>query len=140
MHQLAILAAAALVNSHAPAATLQVVVTGLRSTRGMLHACLTRSPAHFPDCKSDPAAITQSSPGTNGTITFRGVPPGRYALAVFHDANANRKLDTVLGIPREGFAFSRNPAIRFGAPRFEEVSIEIAPGFARSSVRLQYVL
>ena len=131
---------AALLMTRLPTATLQVELSGVRDQRGMIHACLTQSPAHFPDCKSDPAAIMQTIPGTRRELLFRGVAPGRYALAVFHDENANRKLDTFLGVPREGFGFSRNPTIRFGAPRFDKVTIELAPGFARTSVRLQYLL
>ena len=123
-----------------PSTTLEIDVTGLRNQRGVLHACLTRNPAHFPDCKSDRAALMQTVPGTARAIVFRGVPPGNYAVALFHDANANKKLDTFMGIPREGFGFSRNPKIRFGPPRFDKVSIELAPGLARASVRLQYLL
>ena len=137
---LALLFGAPLLAASVPAANLEIDVTGLRDTRGSIHACLTRSPAHFPNCKSDPAALTQTVPATARTIMFRSVPPGRYALAIFHDANANRKLDTFVGIPREGFGFSRNPIVRFGAPRFDKVSIQLGPGFARTSVRLQYLL
>jgi uncharacterized protein (DUF2141 family) len=121
-------------------ASLEVDVSGLRDTRGAIRACLTRSPSHFPDCKSDPAALMQTAPAGARRITFRGVPPGEYALAIFHDANANRKLDTFMGIPREGFGFSRNPTIRFGPPRFDKVNFQLAPGFARTSVKLQYLL
>jgi uncharacterized protein (DUF2141 family) len=106
----------------------------------MIHACLTRSPRYFPDCKGDPNALTQTVSGTSRSLEFSGVAPGRYALAVFHDANANRRLDTFMGIPREGFGFSRNPVIRFGAPQFDKVSIELGPGFSRASVRMQYIL
>ena len=132
--------AAPLTAAVAPPASLEVDVTGLRDTRGTIHACLTRAPAHFPDCKSDPAALTQTVAASTRKLTFRGIPPGQYAVAIFHDANANRRLDTFLGIPREGIGFSRNPKIRFGAPRFEKVRIELTPGFARTSVRLQYLL
>ena len=131
---------AAMAATSLQAATVELDVTGLRSERGLIHACLTRDPAHFPDCKSDPRALTQTVAGNTRTITFRGVAPGSYAVAVFHDANANRKLDTVLGIPREGFGFSRNPTITFGAPRFDKVSIQLASGFARTTIRLQYLL
>lgn len=126
--------------ANTPSATVEVDVSGLRSSRGFIHACLTARPEHFPECQSDPAAQTQSVPSTAGQVVFRNVPPGRYALAVFHDANANRRLDTFMGIPREGFGFSRNPVIRFGAPRFDKVSINLAPGFARTTVKLQYLL
>lgn len=137
---LAFTLAAPLTAAVAPPASLEVDVIGLRDTRGAIHACLTRAPSHFPDCKSDPAALTQTVTASARKLTFRGVQPGRYAVAIFHDANANRRLDTFLGIPREGIGFSRNPTIRFGAPRFDKVSIELAPGFARTSVRLQYLL
>jgi len=129
-----------LVVANAPPASLEVDVTGLRDERGTIHACLTRAPSHFPNCKSDPAALTQTIPAGTRTLTFRAVQPGDYAIAIFHDANSNRKLDTFMGIPKEGFGFSRNPTIRFGAPRFDIVSIKIGPGFARTSVHLQYLL
>jgi uncharacterized protein (DUF2141 family) len=141
MRQIAVIFLAMLLSAATgPSATLEVDVSGVRDGRGLIHACLTAKPAHFPDCQSDPAARTESVPSDTRQIVFRGLPPGRYALAVFHDANANRRLDTFMGIPREGFGFSRNPVIRFGAPRFEKVNIDLAPGFARTSVKLQYLL
>lgn len=123
-----------------PSATLEVDVSGLRDGRGIIRACMTANPAHFPNCQGDPAARTESVPGDARQIVFRGLPPGRYALAIFHDANANHRLDTFMGIPREGFGFSRNPVVRFGAPHFDKVNIDLPPGFARTSVKLQYLL
>lgn len=125
----------------APAvATLQVELDGLRNDRGLLQACLTHDAAHFPDCKSDPRAIKQTVPARSHQLLFSAVPIGNYGLALFHDENANGKLDTTLGIPREGFGFSRNPVVRFGAPRFEKVNIQLPPGLSRIHVRLQYML
>lgn len=124
----------------APSATVEVGFTGLRNTRGAVHACLTRNPSHFPDCKSDPLALKRTVQASAGHIDFKGVSPGRYALAIFHDENANLKLDKFLGIPKEGFGFSRNPVVRFGPPQFDKVSMDLAPGFARTSVRMQYLL
>ena len=44
---------------------------------------------------------------------FEGVTPGRYAVAVLHDANANGRLDTnVLGMPQERWSISVGPATR----------------------------
>ena len=123
-----------------PAVSVDVDLTALRSTRGTIHACMTRNPTHFPNCKGDPDALKQTVPATVRLLQFRDLPAGRYALSVFHDENANEKLDTVVGIPKEGFGFSRNPVIRFGPPRFEKVSIELGPGFTRTSVRMQYLL
>ena len=135
------IALAAVLAAQTPGQTELVVDVGrLRNGRGVLHACLSREPKHFPDCRADPAALRQTVPAGTPSLSFRGFPPGRYALTLFHDENKNQKLDTVLGIPREGFGFSRNPTIRFGAPRFAQVSIELRSGYTRQSVRMQYLL
>jgi uncharacterized protein (DUF2141 family) len=123
-----------------PTADLEVSIEKLRSLKGELHFCLTREPAHFPDCRGDPRAVTRSAPAATRTIRIAGLAPGGYALAVFHDENRNRKLDMLVGIPREGFGFSRNPVVRFGAPKFRQVLIDLRPGFTRQTVRMQYVL
>jgi uncharacterized protein (DUF2141 family) len=68
------------------------------------------------------------------------VPPGDYALLVLHDENGNNKVDTMLGIPREGVGFSRNPRLMFGPPRFEAVRIHIPAGASETDVKLQYFL
>lgn len=120
--------------------TLEVELDGLRNARGVIQACLTQKRQRFPDCAGDPHAMRITVPAKNGRLTFAGVQAGDYALALFHDQNANGRLDTLLGIPREGFGFSRNPLVRFGAPRYDQVSIELAPGFTRLRVRLQYML
>lgn len=141
MHWIAALVAAApLPAANLPQASVEVDLTGVRSDRGMIHACLTQSPHHFPDCAKDPAGLKLSVPASARQLRFSGIPPGRYALSVFHDENSNHRLDTFLHIPREGFGFSRNPVVRFGAPRFDQVGIDLAPGFTRASVRMKYLL
>lgn len=130
----------ALLAARAPTADIEVSIEKLRNRKGVLHLCLTREPAHFPDCKSDPRAVTRTAPATTGPIRITGLAPGGYALAIFHDENRNRKLDMLIGIPREGFGFSRNPVVRFGAPKFRQVRIDLRAGFTRETVRMQYLL
>ena len=124
----------------AETSTLEVDVDNLRNGKGVIQACLTRDRQHFPDCKSDPAALKRTVSSHAPRLLFTGLPPGEYAVALFHDENANQRFDTMLGIPREGFGFSRNPVVRFGAPRFDKVSMQLAPGYTRIRVRLQYLL
>src|SRR6185312_779738 len=98
----------------------------LRSHKGMVRVCLTADPDNFPSCVDDARAVTASVPATTNAISFPGIAPGRYAVAVIHDENGNNKLDTMLGIPREGFGFSRNPVIRFGPPRFSAAAFPLS--------------
>jgi len=121
-------------------ASLTVGVTGLRSTRGLVQACITADPATFPDCQKDPHARHLSVPAGNPAITFANVAPGRYAVALFHDENANGRLDKVLMVPKEGFGFSRDAPVRFGPPRFAAAALTLGEGEVRAEIRMRYLL
>jgi uncharacterized protein (DUF2141 family) len=123
-----------------PVADLHVDVAKLRSSKGMLRLCLTADPKNFPACVDDARAVTRSVPATQATMTFAALPTGDYALAVIHDENGNHKLDTLLGVPREGFGFSRNPAIGFGPPRFAAARFSLSGGADAQHVRMKYML
>jgi uncharacterized protein (DUF2141 family) len=73
-------------------------------------------------------------------VSFAAVAPGDYALALLHDENGNGKLDSFAMIPKEGFGFSNNPKIRFGAPRFAETRFAVGAGTTRQTVRMRYLL
>lgn len=121
--------------------SVEADVTGLRSTKGQVLACLTTRADRFPDCQKDPNArrlIVQTMAAR--TLSFEGLPSGDYALALIHDENGNGRLDTMMGIPREGFGFSRNPAIRFGPPRFAEARISVTSGAVDQNVKVKYLL
>ena len=122
-------------------ADLEIRIEGLRNANGSVLLCLTRNPAHFPACNGDPASIRRVVPaGQAASIRLAGVAPGTWALAVIPDENGNRRLDRFMGIPREGFGFSRIPRMRMGPPRFEEVRFEAAGANLRQVVRLTYLL
>jgi len=141
VHRLFILAASpVLVSAASPPNSVEIQIENVRSIRGQIHACATRTSRHFPDCSKDPHALRQSVRAGTPAIRFSGFVPGRYAVTLIHDENANRRLDMFLGIPREGFGFSRNPVVRFGAPRFSQVDIALDAGFTRATVRMQYLL
>ena len=106
----------------------------------MLLICLTRDPANFPACVDDAQAVRRTVPAAETRIRFEGVPTGVYALALVHDENGNNKLDTILGIPREGFGFSRNPPIRFGAPKFAAARFPVPSGGSAERVNIRYLL
>lgn len=134
--------AAATAGAQSNVGQLDVKFEGLRSARGYLRACLTQDRTHFPKCEKDPAALTASvAAGNEVHLTFARVPPGDYALLVFHDENGNSKMDTMLGIPREGVGFSRNPKLSFGAPRFDAVVISVPAGPTKeTAVKMKYFL
>ncbi|HZG45375.1 MAG TPA: DUF2141 domain-containing protein [Allosphingosinicella sp.] len=115
---------------------IDLMFENVRSGRGILRLCLSRNPAHYPDCSKDPQARQINVPANRGSFRFDNLPQGTYALTALHDENSNGKLDTFLGVPREGFAFSNNPRVGFGPPAYERVRFSIGP--SRALVRLQF--
>ena len=132
----------ALLTAAVQAGDVEVRVEQVRNGKGVVHLCLTANPKHFPNCETDPRAKRKSVPAaaSGKAVMLPGVTPGAYALSVFHDENANTKFDTFLKVPKEGFGFSRNPTVRFGAPKFSQVRFEVGAGITRQTVRMQYLL
>ena len=122
-----------------PAGSLEIDVAGMRSARGLIRICLTVEPTNFPGCTDDHHAITRSVPAGQHVIRFDGLPPGTYAAALIHDENSNAKLDTIMGIPREGFGFSRNPHIGFGPPRFAAAEFALGSVAETQQVTMHYI-
>lgn len=125
--------------AQAATTSLEVTVSGISSTKGVIRLALCPPQAGFPDCK-DKAIRTASLPIENGQAraVFSGLDKGTYAIAIFHDANNNGKLDTFAGIPKEGYGFSRNPPFRPRAPKWSEAVIEVQDA-ATINIRMRYV-
>lgn len=121
-------------------ARLDLGLAGLRSDRGVVRICLTRDPAHFPDCQSDPVARHATVPAGQPLTQFGDLPSGDYAIALFHDENANGRLDRVAGIPTEGVGFSNNPRLMFGPPRFVQSRFAVTNLAVDETVRMKYFL
>lgn len=137
---LAMLSGATPLGSLEAPGSLVVNVTGLRSDKGLVRICLAVDPDNFPDCADDRNAITRSVRAASGPVHIGGLAPGAYAVALIHDENANAKLDTFAGIPREGIGFSRNPRVTFGPPRFEAARFTIDGTPAAQTIRMKYFL
>ena len=64
----------------------------------------------------------------DGAISVQlDLPPGEYALSVFHDLNDDGKLArNFIGIPKEPAGLSNNLRPKFGPPRFKDAKFTVA--------------
>ena len=122
-----------------PTASLEVGVDHLRSEKGMIRVCLTADPNNFPNCVDDAHAVGRSISATARSLRFYGLPRGAYAVAVIHDENGNNRLDTLAGIPREGYGFSNDAAVRFGPPKFAAARFDVTGDANRQQIRMRYI-
>lgn len=129
--------------NNAPATgTVKVTVTDLRSSEGVVRACMTTNPKKFPKCRGDANAYSKVV-NAAGTVTFRftDVKPGRYAIALLHDENNNGKADRALMMmPKEGFGFSRDAKVRMGPPKFNAAAFDVTKGEQSQAIRMRYML
>lgn len=127
------------VGSQAHAARLNVTVQHVRSERGVITLALYASSETFSLFEMDVESQTVSAREGVVTVTFDGLPPGRYAIAAFHDENGNGEFDTnFLGLPKEGYGFSNNAAVRFGPPSFEEAAVDVQLADSETALSINY--
>ncbi|MFM7078204.1 MAG: DUF2141 domain-containing protein [Bacteroidota bacterium] len=132
--------AVSLVSGTSSNANIRVVVKGIKPVKGNVGLLIFNSKQGFPS--DERKALKQSIiPVTGSTMeyVFEGLVPGKYAVAIIHDENANRKLDTnFMGIPREGYGVSNNIVNMFGPPGFDESSFTLKPGTLTTEINVHY--
>jgi uncharacterized protein (DUF2141 family) len=122
-------------------AALEVSISGLRNMKGNVLVCVTANPRFFPDCSKDPKSFRATVPARDSAqVSFRGIAQGTYAIALVHDENGNSKMDMAIFLPKEGFGFSRNPAIVTGPPKFKAAAFAIDAAEVTQHVKMKYML
>ena len=142
MRRAMLLIGAVFASAAAPVAAneVEITVTNLRSTEGVVRACMTMNEDIFPRCIKDPASHRTVVPaGKTVTIRFTGVKPGEYAIALLHDENDNGKADRTLGmIPKEGYGFSRDAKVVMGPPKFADAVFKHTASAQKLTIKMRY--
>lgn len=132
----AVIAAAIASANLAAAAELTIHIDDVKAAGGNIMVALYGSEATFLK-QPDNATGAPAAAGTN-TVTFKDLPEGTYAFAVFHDANSNGKMDkNLVGIPTEDYAFSNNALGKMGPPSFDDAKFALPAAGAAVRVSLK---
>lgn len=121
--------------------TLNVNVDGLRSSRGQLCLSLFNKPETFP-MKPEQSVQTKCLKITKNPmqVSFKNLVPGMYAIAALHDTNSDGQADrNFMGLPMEGFGFSRNPVVTTTAPKFGQAAIKVDGPSTNISIQMRYL-
>lgn len=112
-------------------ANIQVTVEKVRSSEGLITAVLyADNPETFLKKGARLDRIRVDAREGETTLCLQAPAAGRYSVALYHDENGNKEFDKdFLGIPSEGYGFSKNPGFRFGVPKQKETlfAVEDAP-------------
>jgi len=104
---------------------IHVKILDIKDSTGTVACALFESPVGFPTefLHSATNVMIIKIRKAQARCDFEDIPPGTYAMVVIHDANMNGKLDTnFLGIPTEGYGFSKDAKGVVGAPSFSAAS------------------
>lgn len=125
-----------------PGGDITITVTNMRSQEGEVRACMTVNEDIFPKCRKDPDSYRKVVPAKGEvTIRFNNVRPGKYAIGLLHDENADGKANRALGMmPKEGYGFSRDAPVSLGPPDFEDAVFDHGSKDQQLSIKMRYFL
>ena len=126
------------ISAQADESRLIVTLKGVRDTTGQIRASIYREPETFR--KEDRAVAVVSVPAQKGDLklAFMALPPGRYAIMAYHDADSDNKLGLRFGMfPTEGYGLSNNPKV-IGPPKFADSAFELSGPETSIEIKLSY--
>jgi uncharacterized protein (DUF2141 family) len=143
LRRLALLASlVALLGSAAPALAQEpgaviVHVENVRSSEGHVRVELCTQGAFL----TDDCAVAGAAPAQRGetVVALKDVPPGVYAVQVYHDVNDDHKVNRgLLGIPTEDIGFSREAPLGLHGPQFIKAAFNHAADEQVVTVHLRH--
>ena len=121
--------------AQARAADLTIRVDNVESNDGQLRVALYDGAGWMK--RPVQTAAVEAVAGTT-TVQFKDLAPGEYALAVFHDANGNGRLDrNGMGMPVEMAGFSKDAQGFMGPPAFEAARFALPAAGSIATVSLR---
>jgi uncharacterized protein (DUF2141 family) len=122
------------------AVRLFVSVEGVRASQGLIAVTLYADDSRRFLARRGSLYVSRVPAGAGTTRVCIHLPgPGTYALAVYHDADANRGFNrNFVGLPAEGYGFSNNAPAIFGLPSFSRVRLAVPRTDMGTAIRLRY--
>ncbi|WP_343061192.1 DUF2141 domain-containing protein [Novosphingobium flavum] len=124
-----------------PSATwIDVSVDGVRSSQGLVAITLYADKPRKFLARGGSLYVGRVPAREGNTTGCIFVPkPGVYALAIYHDENADQAFNrTAIGLPAEGYGFSNNPSTLAGLPSFKSVRLSIPRSGLVTRIRMKY--
>ena len=106
-----------------------VRVTNLKAIKGQVQLGLYNTASDFPKIGKEFRKILVPVDALSVAYTIKDLPIGNYALAIYHDENADGLCNlNFLGIPKEPYGFSNNVRPVFKAPSFRDTQFKAIKG------------
>jgi uncharacterized protein (DUF2141 family) len=121
--------------------TLTVTILNFRNNEGQVSVALYNKEEAFPK-SPDKAVKLLLAPirDKKSIVVFESLPPGEYAISVFHDENKNGKMDSnFFGIPKEGVGASNDARGHLGPPHYKDAKFHFNGNAQSVFINLVYL-
>jgi uncharacterized protein (DUF2141 family) len=106
--------------------TLEVNVSNIEAVKGYVVISVYNSASSFPKENKQYKKVKIKVKQSSVKYTFNNLPEGNYAVAAYHDKNSDNECNlNFIGIPTEGYCFSKNFKPKFSAPTFNDVKFNL---------------
>ena len=122
---------------------LTVLFDNIRNKEGKIYVFIYSYENQYPDNPYLNFEIDKNLVSDFGTLKFtipESLAPGKYAVSILDDENANADLDMFLGVPLEGYGFSNNVTPFFSMPDYDELLFELPENKKTINLTLQYLI
>lgn len=106
-------------------ASIHVTITNVKEPKGEVIIYLFKGSEGFMAPDSARGIVKIEASDYEKGHTFCDLETGEYVVILHHDKDRNGKMKSILGVPREGFGFSRNYRPKTRAPKFNEVKFAV---------------
>lgn len=106
-----------------------VTINGIENNTGVIQIGLYNSSDSFAKYELLYMGVAPKADKEGVSHTFKDLPSGTYAIAVWHDENEDKSMNkNLFGAPSERYGFSNNVFGSFGPPKFEKASFIVKSG------------
>jgi uncharacterized protein (DUF2141 family) len=121
--------------------TLTVTILNFRNNLGQAGVALYNKEEAFPKSPDKAVKIVYAPiRDKKAVVVFESLPPGEYAISVFHDENKNGKMDTnFFGIPKEGVGASNDARGHLGPPHYKDAKFNFSGRIQSMSINIIYL-
>ena len=124
-----------------PNGDLTVTIFNFRNNQGQVSVALSNREDAFPKYPEKAVKIVLAPISNKKSIViFKSLPPGVYAISVFHDENKNGKMDSnFFGIPKEGVGASNDVKGHLGPPHYKDAKFNFTGNAQFVIINLVYL-
>ena len=115
-----------LFHNFVPENSVTITIENIKGKNGTIQIAVFNKSESFPKVGGEYKLMQYKVSDGQSQFKIKDLPDGQYAIAIHHDENSDGKMNTnFLGIPKEGYAFSKNFKPKLSAPKFSDCAIII---------------